>query len=132
MELIEILKTCKIMKSEIDELDGILKEKKSAFSKLESQASNLMLEAEIDCLTIAGIEYRQALPAFKITGQEADAFKWLSDNGYSEAIKQRKETINHQTLSKILRERLEIEGIESIPPELFSCVNTGKLKIKER
>jgi uncharacterized protein YjgD (DUF1641 family) len=132
MELISILKELKTLDSEISKIEETLSMVKKRFNELESSAASMMLENDIDVITIAGVEFRQALPAFKITGEEVKAFQWLNDQGYSEAIKQSKETINHMTLSKILRERLEADGIESIPSELFTCVNTNKLRIKEK
>jgi len=124
-----VLKNLKNLKKQIDDKESDLKTIKSEFTKLESLASKLMEQDEIDKITIAGAEFTPALPAFKIINEQP-AFQWLDDNGFGEAIKQSKATINHQTLSKLLRERLEQHGIESIPPELFECVNTGKLKIK--
>lgn len=113
----------------IKQLESDLKQMKSEFTKLEGQASRLMRQDEIEALTIKGLTFSQALPAFKIV-DKPNAFKWLESEGFGSAIKQSEPTIHYQTLGALMRERMEIEGIESIPLELIQLVNTNRLKIK--
>ena len=132
MKLLETLQKMAELSIEISTVEDNLKEKKRVFNELESQASAEMIENSIDKITVAGIEFSHALPAFKIAGDESSAFDWLKNQGYENAIKRSRETVNYQTLSKILRDRMESDGIESIPYELFTCVNTGKLKLRRQ
>ena len=133
IDLIHTLKELAKLDRVISEKESEIKALKAEFQSMEKACSSKMLSDEIDKITIAGVEFSQALPAFKIIPEnETQAFEWLVQQGFDGAIKRSKETINHQTLSKLLRERMENNGIETIPAELFQCVNTCKLKIKTK
>lgn len=133
IDLIHTLKELAKLDRVISEKESEIKALKSEYQSMEAACSRKMLSDEIDKITIAGVEYSQALPAFKIIpDNETQAFEWLVQQGFEGAIKRSKETINHQTLSKLLRERMENSGIETIPAELFQCVNTCKLKLKTK
>ena len=130
--LVEILKSLKDQKQAIDAAEADLKLLKKAYETAERLACRLMRQDDIDKIRIRGYEFSPALPAYKIIGSEAEAFAWLEQQGYGNAIKQSKPTINHNTLSKLMRERVEESGIGSLPPGLIGWANINRLTIKEK
>ena len=115
----------------IDDLESQLKKARAEFTEKERQCVRLFQQYEIQSMTISDFTVSPKLPAYKIYEERReDAFSWLRENGYENAIKQSQPTIHHQTLSSLMRERAK--NGDDIPDDLIYGSNIGKMALKRK
>jgi len=120
--MLELADKFKALRAVKDDLAEQTKANNAAIEQCERELSDLMVQEEIQSFRRAGTLFylNSTTYASAIAGRKADLYDALREQGHGDLVV---ETVNAQTLSSFVRERLAENG-DALPDWLEGKVNT--------
>ncbi len=129
-DVIPAVKDLLYTKSMIDELEEKLKALKSDFKSDEERVFAMMEANNMQSVNVDGFNVHQKIDTYARLNKdfENEAKDWIRAEGYENLIK---ETVNSRSLTSAIKERIEDDGIDSIPTDLILISTVNRIGIRK-